>query len=321
MARILITRRFPQNGLDDLIRENHELSYWTEDAPMTAKELYERCQGHSGLMCSGSERIDEDFFINCPSIQVVAQYAVGYDNIDVKAAQRRGIAIGNTPGAMTEATADIAFGLMLSTARRMFHWSRWIKTAAWNHFDPQAQLGLELNQKTLGIVGLGRIGARMAEKCIGAYSMNVIYHNRSRNEELENSIGAKYCTFDELLRDSDVISVHCPLNATTKHLFDAQAFEKMRSTAIFINTARGGVHQEEDLISALQDNKIWGAGLDVTNPEPMSPDNPLLEMENACVVPHIGSATFTARNRMSQMAAENLIAFFNQQPLPYAVGI
>jgi glyoxylate reductase len=190
----------------------------------------------------------------------------------------------------------------------------------WKHFTPTANLGIELKNKTLGIFGLGRIGIEMAKRCKGAYNMKVVYHNRRPNMEAEKMLDAKYVSFDELLAQSDVLSVHSVLSEETKGIFNKVAFDKMKPTAIFINTSRGGVHNEEDLFDALDSGKIWGAGLDVTNPEPMHENNPLLNMATVAVLPHIGSATIEARSAMSRLAAENIIEFYHNGRIPNLVN-
>ncbi len=212
---------------------------------------------------------------------------------------------------MSEATADIAFGLMIAVARKMFFNHRAITTGDWGFFNPTGHLGCELKNKTLGILGLGRIGTKMALRCKGAYDMHVIYHNRHPVPKTAKKLDAAFVSFDDLLAQSDVLSVHCALTPQTKQLFNRQAFKKMKSSAIFINTSRGQVHHEKDLAEALMTNEILGAGLDVTDPEPMDKNDPLLYMENACILPHIGSATHEARNMMSQMAAANIVEFYN----------
>jgi len=251
---------------------------------------------------------------------MISQFAVGYDNIDVPLATKLGIPIGYAPGAMNDATADIAFGLMIAVARKFFYMHKGILKEEWTYFKPNANLGFELNNKTLGIFGLGRIGMAMARRCKGAYNMNIIYCNRKANPDAERLYGAKQVSFDELLQQSDVISVHSVMSKETKEIFNKHAFSKMKPTSIFINTARGGIHNEKDLIDALNNGIIWGAGLDVTNPEPMQPDNPLLEMENVCILPHIGSATIEARNEMSRMAAENIISYYKNNTVPNIVN-
>jgi len=191
---------------------------------------------------------------------------------------------------------------------RVFYFQK-VKDNNWGNFDPLSELGQELYGKTLGVFGLGRIGFEMAEKCKKAFGMNIIYHNRNRNEEAENELDAKYVSFDELVEQSDVLSIHANFKPDRSNSFDASVFKKMKKNAIFINTARGGFHNQKDLYEALVSGEIWGAGLDVTNPEPMEENDPILKLSNVCVLPHIGSATVEARNGMARLAAENLIAF------------
>jgi lactate dehydrogenase-like 2-hydroxyacid dehydrogenase len=209
---------------------------------------------------------------------------------------------------------------MLSVSRKAFYLHDKIVKGDWKFFEPTANLGIQLYGKTLGIFGLGNIGFEMAKRCIGAYYMKVIYHNRHRNLAAEKELNAQFVSFDELLKNSDVLSVHSNLSPSTRGKFDKSAFEKMKPTSIFINTARGAMHNENDLIEALQNGTIWGAGLDVTNPEPMKKDNPLLTMPNAAVLPHIGSATVETRNAMASIAAENIIAGLNGKRLPFPVN-
>jgi glyoxylate reductase len=209
---------------------------------------------------------------------------------------------------------------MIAASRKMFFMHKKIEKGEWKHFTPKSNLGIELKNKTLGVFGLGRIGTELAKRCKGAYNMNIIYHNRKPNTEAEKIVGAKYVSFDELLAESDVLSVHTISSEETKGIFNKAAFDKMKPTSIFINTSRGAVHNEKDLIEALNKGKIWGAGLDVTNPEPMDKNNPLLNMENVAVLPHIGSATVEARNAMSKLAAENIIGFYKNARIPHLVN-
>jgi glyoxylate reductase len=290
------------------------------DRPMTYEELMHEAPRHHAILCSLTDKIDKNFLQACPRLEIVSQFGVGYDNIDVEEATRLGIPVGNTPGVLSEATANVAFGLMIATSRKMFYQHKMIQRGEWRFFVPNAQLGIELKGKTLGIFGLGRIGFEMARMCKGAYDMEVIYHNRTHNHIADNELGARYVSFDELLRHSDALSVHCALTSETREIFNRNAFSKMKPTSIFINTARGQVHNEHDLIEALQNKTIWGAGLDVTNPEPMLPDNPLLEMENVSVLPHIGSGTEETRGKMSVLAAQNIISFYANRTLPNCVN-
>ena len=318
--KVLVTRPFPSKGIDMLAAEGFAITQWDGKTPMTQDELIERAMTHDALFCTMTEKIDARFLNRCSHLDIISQFAVGYDNIDISLATRLGIPVGYTPNAMNQATADIAFGLMIATARKMFHCHKTIGRGEWTTFEPRAFLGMELMNKTLGIVGMGRIGMEMAKRCRGAYDMEILYHNRRPNGAAEERFGARFTDFDTLLTQSDVVSVHCALTPETAGMFNQAAFEKMKSTAIFINTARGGIHNEIDLTAALSSGQIWGAGLDVTSPEPMAPNNPLLSMENVCVLPHIGSATRESRNTMSVMAAENIIEFYKNGTLPTCVN-
>jgi glyoxylate reductase len=209
---------------------------------------------------------------------------------------------------------------MIAVARKMFFMHKTIISDQWGYFNPTGHLGMELTGKTLGIFGLGRIGFSLARRCKAAYGMKILYHNRTRNAEAEQALGAGFVDFNDLLVQSDILSVHCALTPETRQIFNETAFRKMKPSAIFINTARGPVHHEGDLILALREGRIWGAGLDVTDPEPMRPDNPLLSMENACVLPHVGSATMEARTQMSVLAAMNIIQFYNTGKVPHIVN-
>lgn len=318
--KILISRIFPEIGAELLKATGFSVTTWNEDRPMTQDELIEKAKIHNALFCTVTDKIDKKFLNMCSHLDIISQYAVGYDNIDISEATRLGIPIGFTPDAMSEATADIAFGLMIATSRKMFYLHKKINSGEWNYFRPKANLGIELKNKTLGIYGLGRIGVKMAERCKGAYNMKILYHNRTRNLKAEQGLQAEYVDFNNLLTQSDVISVHCSLSAETKGVFNKVAFSQMKPSSIFINTSRGLVHNELDLIEALKTGIIWGAGLDVTNPEPMQPDNPLLQMENVAVLPHIGSATNEARDEMARLAANNIIEFYKNKRVPYIVN-
>lgn len=318
--KIFITRIIPQKGLDLLKDAGHSITQYEEKRPLTQEELIEACSRHDALLSVGPNKLDETFFSKCSHLKAISLLSVGYDNVDVAAANRHGKAVGNTPGVLSGATADTAFLLMLAVSRKAFYLSNKISRGEWGFFEPTAGLGIELNNKTLGVFGLGRIGMELAKKCIGAYHMDVIYHNRNRNEEAEKQLGARYVSFEELLHESDVLSVHANLSPETKGLFNESAFKQMKSSAIFINTARGGLHNEEDLTVAVKNNIIWGAGLDVTNPEPMAPNNPLLSMPNVCVLPHIGSATMETRDAMSEIAARNILAALEGREMPHSIN-
>lgn len=311
--KVLITAHIPGIALQMLRGAGLKVDAWEEDRPMTAAELAAAVKGCDVLLCTSPDRLDAGFLSENAHLKMLSQFAAGYDNIDLDKAKELGMVVANAPGAMTEATADIAFGLLLAVSRKMFHLHKSILRGEWGPFRPQAHLGMELRGKTLGIFGMGRIGIALAERCRGAYGMEVIYHNRSRNSEAEKTLGARRVSFEELLAQSDILSVHAALTAETEGRFDRDAFIKMKPSAIFINTARGGIHQQDHLLAALQEGEIWGAGLDVTNPEPMRADHPLLNLENVAITPHIGSATVAARTEMARLAAENILQFAGGQ--------
>ena len=318
--RIFTTRVIPGEGLALLKRAGFTVTQWGEERELTPEEMIAGCKENDALLFAGGKKMDRAFLEQCRHLKVISLLSVGYDNIDVKAATELGIQITNTPGVVSNATADTAFLLMLSVARKAFHQHKRILKGEWAFTTPTSNLGIDIEGKTLGIWGLGNIGYVMAKRCQAAFNMKIIYCNRHRNETAEKELGAVFVSFDELLQQSDVISVHTNLTSETKERFNKDVFSKMKPSAIFINTARGGIHNETDLVAALQQGQIWGAGLDVTNPEPMKADNPLLNMPTVAVLPHIGSATMDTRNAMSRIAAQNLVAAFEGKPVPNPVN-
>ncbi len=317
--KVLITRIIPSIAKEMLTQTGFEVTVW-EGAPMMQDELIREAKKADALIPLGANKLDKFFFSHCSHLEIIAQFAVGYDNIDVAEATRYKIPVSNTPDVLTEATADVAFGLMINVSRKMFYLHKSILKGEWKRFEPLKDLGFQLTGKTLGIFGMGRIGMAMAQRCRGAYNMDILYHNRSQNAEAEKKFGARWVSFDELLQQSDVLSVHSIFSNETTGIFNRQAFGKMKPSSIFINTSRGGVHNEQDLIEALNNGTIWGAGLDVTNPEPMKSDNPLLNMPNVAVLPHIGSGTIEARTGMARVAAENIIEFYKSGKVPTCVN-
>ncbi|UCA61080.1 D-glycerate dehydrogenase [Chryseobacterium rhizoplanae] len=314
--KVFINKRIPEIGIHMLEEAGLQVAL-PESENLTYEEWLRYCQNTDTILSIGTDfRYDKEFFEACPNVKAIALYSVGFDHVDIKEANQRNIPIGNTPDVLSRATSDVAFLLMQAVARRASYNFQKVKEGGWDAFDPLHALGQELYGKTLGIFGLGRIGFQMAEKCKKAFDMEIIYHNRHRNEEAERELKATYVSFDELVRNSDVLSIHANFTPEHKDLFNESVFEKMSPNAIFINTARGGFHQEQDLYNALTEGKIWGAGLDVTNPEPMAEDNPLLELSSVCILPHIGSATVEARNGMAILAAENIIAFSKGEEMP-----
>lgn len=313
--KVLITREVPQIVYHLLTREHIEYIVWNKDQNPTTEEILDLCKDVQGLLSAGMFKMDAHFMEKVQHLKVISLLSVGYDHVDLNAAKKFDIKIGNTPNVLSNAAADTAFLLLLATSRKAFYHYRRITEDNWGMFKPTEGLGIELYGKTLGIFGLGKIGLEMAKRCASAYQMKIIYHNRNRNLEAEKELNAQYVDFDELLAQSDVISLHSALTAETKGIFNLDIFKKMKKNAIFINTGRGGLHVEADLITALENKIIWGAGLDVFEQEPTPSSNPLLYMESVCCLPHIGSATEETRNAMAKLATENLIAALKGLPM------
>jgi glyoxylate reductase len=266
-----------------------------------------------------TDRIDAELMDAAPDLTVIAQVAVGYDNIDVEAAAERGIAVGNTPGVLTDATADFAFALLMTAARRIGEAYDYVRDGKWETWGLTLFLGQEVFGSTLGIVGLGRIGRAVAQRARG-FDMKVLYYARSRRPDVEAELGVEYRNFEELLRESDYVSLHVNLTEETEGLMDAGAFALMKPAAILINTARGPVVDSEALYEALKTGQIAYAALDVTDPEPLPADHKLLTLPNCLVAPHIASATVASRTLMAQMAVRNCIAGVRGEALPFAVA-
>lgn len=317
--RVFVTREIPAAGLDR-VRSECQADVWTQPLPPSREELLRRVAGCHGLLTLLTEQVDGELMDAAGSnLQVISNFAVGYNNIDVAEAQRRGIVVGNTPGVLTEATADIAFALMIAAARCLHDARSFIERGDWQTFDPLGHIGMDLVGKTIGIVGMGRIGEALARRCHGGWNMRVLYHSRSPKPQAEQTLGAEQVPFEQLLRESDFVSVHTSLTDDTRHLFNAAAFAAMKPTAVFVNTARGPVHDQRALCDALESGQIFAAGLDVTDPEPIEADDPLLRLPNCVIAPHIGSATVQSRNGMAEIAADNLIAGLHGRPLRHEV--
>ncbi len=312
--RVFVTRVIPSVGLDR-IRAACHAEIWPEPLPPSHEILREKAEDCEGLLTMLTDRVDWRLLDACPRLRVVSNYAVGYNNIDVHSATERGIAVGNTPEVLTDATADMAFCLMIAAARRLVEANRDLHSGRWRTWEPMGHVGRDLVGRTLGIVGMGRIGSALARRCRGGWGMRVLYADVKRRERAELELGAEWVDFDTMLRESDFVSVHTTLNNGTRGMFDMRAFRKMKRTAVFVNTARGPIHVHEDLTRALRDGVIFAAGLDVTDPEPLPAGDPLLALPNVVVAPHIASATVTSRDAMAEIAAENLIAGLAGKPL------
>lgn len=313
--KVFVTRRIPDAGLAK-IAQAAEMELWDQPLPPSRKELLEKIAGCDGILALLTERVDQEFFDAAgPQLKVVSNYAVGFNNIDIEEATRRGIRVGNTPDVLTDATADMAVTLLVTAARRICESVDSVRKGNWKTWEPMGFIGQDLVQRTLGIVGMGRIGAAVARRCHFGWNMRILYHDCYANEATEKEVGATQVPFDQLLNESDFVSVHADLNDATRGMFNRDAFDKMKPTSVFVNTARGPIHNEDDLVTALREGTIFAAGLDVTDPEPPDPNNPLLLLPNCTVCPHIASATVSSRNGMAEIAADNLLAGLKGDPL------
>jgi glyoxylate reductase len=316
MARIFVSRRLPGPALDRLAAR-HDVEIWPDGPPPEPSQLVEHARDADGLLSTISDRIDASLIAACPNLKAIANYAVGYDNVDVAAATARGIPVGNTPDVLTDATADLAFTLLLAAARRLLEAAATVTDGTWDAWDPRALLGRSVNGKTLGIIGAGRIGRAVAKRA-GGFDMEVLLSGRPGDDAGAREDGRT--PIPELLRRADFVSVHCPLNEDTRGLIDADALALMQPTAILVNTARGPIVDQRALARALHDGSIGGAALDVTDPEPLPPDDPLLAAPNLIVAPHIGSATHEAREQMAELSVDNLNAALDGEPMPNPVN-
>jgi lactate dehydrogenase-like 2-hydroxyacid dehydrogenase len=316
---VYVTRRIPEAGLQ-MVREVCNTRVWDETLPPSKDVILREVVDCDGLLCLLSDAVDAAVMDAGEDLRVISQYAVGVDNIDLEAATTRGIPVGHTPGVLTDATADLAFTLLMTAARRIPEAIEKVKADQWKTWEPLGLLGADIWEATLGIIGLGRIGTAVARRGRG-FQMRVLYHDPERNHELEGHLGLEYASLEQLLETSDFVSIHTPLTPETHHLIDGEALRRMKSSAILINAARGPVVDTDALLEALQEGQIAAAALDVTDPEPLPGDHPLLALDNCIVVPHIGSATVTAREQMAMMAAENLLAGLRGEPLPYCANL
>jgi glyoxylate reductase len=305
-SKVFVTRRIPAAGLDR-IRAACAAEVWDDPMPPPYADLKEKAADCEGLVSLLTDRIDPAFLDAAPRLKVVSNYAVGFNNVDVPAATARGVVVGNTPGVLTDATADMAFCLLIAAARRLMEGHDYSRSGKWKTWEPLGHLGQDLVGRTLGVIGMGRIGYALAKRCRAGWDMQVLYHDHYRNEKAETELGARQVDLDVLLREADFVSVHTDLNDKTRGLFNAERFRQMKPTAVFVNTARGPIVVEKDLIEALKTGVIFAAGLDVTDPEPPA-DGPLLKLPNLIVAPHIASATVGTRDAMAEICADNLLA-------------
>ena len=317
--KVYITRIIPERGLNK-IKEYFDVEIWTEVAPPPKEVIIEKVRDKDALVPLLTDKIDAEVMDAGPNLKIISQYAVGYDNIDVKEATKRGICVTNTPGVLTETVADFTMALMLSVARRVVEADKYIRSGKWKvGWHPTMLLGQDVYNRTLGIIGLGRIGRAVAVRAKG-FNMKIMYYDVYRNEEFEKKYGLEYATIDEILKKSDFVTLHVPLTEKTYHLIGERELKMMKPTAILINTSRGKVVDQNALYKALKEGWIYAAAIDVFEEEPTPLDNPLLKLDNFIGTPHIASASIETRSRMAEIVADNLIAFFEGRKPPNLVN-
>ena len=317
---VVVTRQLPPAALNPIL-ERCDARYWDSEEPIERGTLLEWVQGADGLYCLLTDTVDDELLDAAgPGLRVVATMSVGYDHVDVAALRKRGIILGNTPGVLTETTAELAVALLLATARRLPEGTHAVESGTWPIWRPMWMTGRDIHGSTVGIVGLGRIGAAFA-RMLGGFGCRILYTGPREKPEAARAVNATFAPMDALLQESDFVAVHCPLNEQTRALFSTDAFGKMKTTAVLINTSRGGVVDQDALYQALVQGEIAAAGLDVTDPEPLPADHPLVSLENCVILPHIGSATIATRTKMAVMTTENLLAGVEGRPLPNQVEL
>jgi glyoxylate reductase len=317
IPQVFVTRQIPAD-LSPL-KAIAQVEVWPEPTPPPASLLQTKAQTMDGLLCLLTDPIDQTLITNAPRLKVISQMAVGYDNIDVAAATAQNIPVGHTPGILTRATADLTWALLMAAARRVVEGDRYTRSGQWQTWEPSLLLGPDVGGATLGIIGMGRIGQAVSRRALG-FEMTVLYHSHRRQPQLEETLGIRWTSLDTLLQQADFVSLHCPLTPETHHLIDDRAFSLMKRSAILINTARGSIVDPVALHQALHTQAIAGAALDVTVPEPIPLDSPLLDLTNLIITPHIGSASQATREKMATMAMANLMAGLAGKPLPHCVN-
>lgn len=316
--KVFVTRKIPEKGFE-LVKDFCEVDLWSGDMPPSRDELLQRARGMDGVLSLLTDSIDgEAIDAIGPQLKVISNFAVGFDNIDIAAATARKIPVGNTPDVLTDATADFSFALMMSAGRHILEGDRYVREGKWKTWNPMLFLGMEMKGATLGLVGFGRIGKAMARRAVG-FDMRVIYYDLLETKP-SSDIRATRVDLETLLEESDFISLHTPLTPDTHHLINAEAFSKMKPSAVFVNTSRGPVVDLEALYHALNEKRLYAAGLDVTEPEPLPLDHPLFTLDNILIMPHIASSSKVARDKMSWIAAKNLIAGLKGEHLPNCVN-
>jgi glyoxylate reductase len=319
-AKVFVARIIPDDGLNK-VTEATDATVWRDELPPPRDELLRSVAGCDGVLTLLTDQVDAEFLDRAgKQLKVVSNYAVGFDNIDVPECTRRRIPVGNTPGVLTETTADLAFALVMAAARRLAEGDRYVRAGKWKTWGPMLLMGPDVHGATIGIVGFGRIGQAVAKRAAG-FGMTILYYDVARlPDDVSRPLGATYVSMDELLNRSDFVSLHVNLTPETTHLIDAAALRAMKKTAVLVNTSRGPVVDGRALFEGLRDGEIFAAALDVTEPEPLPPDDPLLSLDNCLVVPHIASASRATRGKMAEMAADNLLAGLRGKRLPTPVN-
>lgn len=316
--KVYVTRHLPEAALNELV-QGCDVEIWDHETPPPYELIVEKIRDKEGLLCLLTDRIDAALMDACPRLKVISQCAVGFDNVDVAAATERGIPVGHTPGVLTDATADFAFTLLMAAARRVGEAIDYVRAGHWQTWGLTLLLGQDVYGATLGLIGFGRIGQAVARRARG-FDMRVLYYDVMRQPEAEAELGAEYRSLEELLQESDYVSLHVSLTEQTQGLMDARAFALMKPTATLINTSRGPVVDAEALYQALKTGDLAYAALDVTDPEPLPAGHKLLELPNLIIAPHIASATVSSRTLMARRAVENLLAGLQGQRLPYCAN-
>jgi len=319
MSRVFISREIPGHAPELLHAAGHDVDIWPESRPATRDELAAALANADAALTMVTDHIDGELLAASPRLRIIANLAVGYDNVDPAVAAEAGVWLTNTPGVLAETTADFAFALLLAAARHVVASDRDTRAGGWTTWSPTAFLGQDIHGATLGIVGMGEIGEAMARRAAG-FDMRVLYASRTRKPQLESRYGYEWTTLDELLQQSDFVSLHTPLTPETRHLIGARELSLMKPTAILINTARGQVIDQDALVTALRSGRIAGAALDVTDPEPLPLDSPLYALSNVIITPHIASASLATRSRMAEMAVANILAVLAGKEPPNAVN-
>lgn len=319
-AKVFVARKMAQEALD-MIADATEMDLWEGELPPPRDVLLKKVQDIDGLLSLLTDKVDAELMDAAPRLKVVSNMAVGFDNIDVPEATKHGIVVGNTPGVLTETTADFAWALIMATGRRVAEGDRWTRSGKWKTWGPMILLGYDIHHATLGIVGFGRIGIEIAKRARG-FNMKILYYDVVRRKpEEEKELGLEYVpNLHDLLSRADFVTIHVPLMAETRHLISTAEFAAMKPTAVFINTSRGPVVDQKALYQALKSGQIFAAGLDVTEVEPISMDDPLLTLDNITIAPHIASASVATRTKMATMAAANLIAGLKGEMPPNCVN-